>query len=102
MGYFPNFAQHRLQTGLQCAAENPDLPDAVTGGRVTNFLILDAAIALFVRLAQRWETAGHAPAQMHQARQATLPKSGKSENGSISVQHIYHGPEYFREDLEQF
>ena len=47
--------------------------------------LLDAAIALFVRLAQRWETAGHAPAQMHQARQATLPKSGKSENGSIFV-----------------
>ena len=60
-------------------------PDGWTGSELSH--LPDAAIALFVKLAQRWEVAGRAPAQMRQARMATLPKPGKSENGSISVQH---------------
>ena len=60
-------------------------PDGWSGSELSH--LPDAAIALFVKLAQRWEIAGRAPVQMRQARMATLPKPGKSENGSISVQH---------------
>ena len=60
-------------------------PDGWSGSELSH--VPDAAIALFVKLAQRWEIAGRAPVQMRQARMATLPKPGKSQNGSISVQH---------------
>ena len=60
-------------------------PDGWSGSELSH--LPDAAIALFVKLAQRWEIAGRAPVQMRQARMATPPKPEKSENGSISVQH---------------
>ena len=59
-------------------------PDGWSGSELSH--LPDAAIELFVKLAQRWEIVGRAPLQMRQARMATLPKPGKSENGSISVQ----------------
>ena len=59
-------------------------PDGWSGSELSH--LPDAAIDLFVKLAQRWELVGRAPLQMRQARMATLPKPGKSENGSISVQ----------------
>lgn len=38
----------------------------------------NAAISLFVTFAPRWELAGRAPAQMHQARMATIPDLPRS------------------------